>query len=233
MSILGKRGIKKTAVILCTTAMLVTFGGCGNTDSGETPGSASESADAQKDYSNQTVIGQVKAIGGTKVTLQLGKMDFPSMKEKPESDDENGKQPGDGQGDFEKSEGDGQNDAEKPERTEGDIPDDAERPEMSQLPPDGEKENREKNPPSGTDGDIVRKGNGGFTAGEETLSLDLDGVSIVTNNRGESTETKLEDIAEGDILTITLGENNTVKSVEVRSGKGFGNPTAEEGTDNL
>ena len=66
MSILGKRGIKKTAVILCTTAMLVTFGGCGNTDSGETPGSASESADAQKDYSNQTVIGQVKAIEGTK-----------------------------------------------------------------------------------------------------------------------------------------------------------------------
>lgn len=223
MSILGKRGIKKTAVILCATAMLVTFGGCGNTNSGENASSSSESADAQKDYSNQTVIGQVTAIEGTKVTLQLGEMDSPSMKEKPEADGENGKQPGDGQ-----------DDAERPERPEGDIPDDAERPEMSQLPPDGENEDREKNPPSGADGDIERKGNGGFMAGEETLSLDLDGVSIVTNNRGESTEAKLEDIAENDILTITFGENNTVESVEVRFGNGFGNPPAEEeSTDNM
>lgn len=206
MGILRKRTVKKTTILICTAMLVAVFGGCNTADTKDTSAGMSETADAEKDYSNQTVIGKVTAIEGAQVTLQLGEMNIPNMKEDLRTDDGNKNDPGDGQTVPDKSGG--------------------ERPERSQIPFDGDKEERDKEaaPDSGeSDG---RKGNGGFTPGEETLSVDLERVTIMMNGKGESTEAAFEDIGQDDILSITFGENGTVESVVLRSGNAVGRPSA-------
>lgn len=69
---------------------------------------------------------------------------------------------------------------------------------------------------SGENGE--RKGNAGFTPGDETLFIDLNGVSIVMDNKGDSVEATFDDISQDDILKITFGENSTVETVTIKTG---------------
>ena len=64
-------------------------------------------------------------------------------------------------------------------------------------------------------------GGSSFTAGEESVTLDFAGTEISKN--GESIA--LSDLAEGDILTVEIGSNNTATSATVESvggGQSFG-----------
>ena len=64
-------------------------------------------------------------------------------------------------------------------------------------------------------------GGSSFTAGEESVTLDFAGAEISKN--GESIA--LSDLAEGDILTVEVGSNNTAASATVESvggGQSFG-----------
>lgn len=64
-------------------------------------------------------------------------------------------------------------------------------------------------------------GGSSFTAGEESVTLDFANAEITKND--ESIE--LSDLAEGDILTVEVGSNNTAASVTVESvggGQSFG-----------
>ena len=82
-------------------------------------------------------------------------------------------------------------------------------------------------PPEKPDGEApsgsIPGGMGGssFTAGEESVTLDFAGTEISKN--GESIA--LSDLAEGDILTVEIGSNNTATSATVESvggGQSFG-----------
>ena len=78
--------------------------------------------------------------------------------------------------------------------------------------PDGEA------PSSSAPGDM---GGSSFTAGEESVTLDFANAEITKND--ESIE--LSDLAEGDILTVEVGSNNTAASATVGSvggGQSFG-----------
>lgn len=64
-------------------------------------------------------------------------------------------------------------------------------------------------------------GGSSFTAGEESVTLDFANAEITKND--ESIE--LSDLAEGDILTVEVGSNNTAASATVESvggGQSFG-----------
>ena len=64
-------------------------------------------------------------------------------------------------------------------------------------------------------------GGSSFTAGEESVTLDFANAEIAKND--ESIE--LSDLAEGDILTVEVGSNNTAASATVESvggGQSFG-----------
>ena len=52
-------------------------------------------------------------------------------------------------------------------------------------------------------------GGSSFTAGEESVTLDFANAEITKND--ESIE--LSDLAEGDILTVEVGSNNTAAAV--------------------
>ena len=202
MSIIEKRKNKKIAVILCAAVMVSILAACGSTDTGENKSSSSVNAIEVKDYSNQTVTGKVMAIDGTQVTLQLGEMNSQNMKDNLRMNGDNGKEPKDGQQAPDKSDGGRQYEDQNPSGDASEI------------------HSREDQPDSGENGE--RKGNAGFTPGDETLSIDLDGVSIVMDNKGDSVEATFDDISQDDILKITFGENSTAETVTIRTGNNAG-----------
>jgi len=74
-------------------------------------------------------------------------------------------------------------------------------------------------PPDKPDGET--QSGSSFTAGEESVTLDFANAEITKND--ESIE--LGDLAEGDILTVEVGSNNTAASATVESvggGQSFG-----------
>ena len=60
-------------------------------------------------------------------------------------------------------------------------------------------------------------GGSSFTAGEESVTLDFANAEITKND--ESIE--LSDLAEGDILTVEVGSNNTAASAKSRTQSAF------------
>lgn len=126
-----------------------------------------------------------------------------------------------------------ENDAQNDEQTPPEMPggnrqgDGQTPPEM----PDGDARGNGQTPPDKPDGDtpsdMPPKGDmplpennmamGGFTAGEETVTLDLGGAAVQVENGMESTDGSFEDITAGAILVVETGDNNTIKSVTVKS----------------
>lgn len=89
--------MKKATALLCAAAIIISFTACGKS----------------ADYSNETVVGKVTAINGTKVTLQLGEL---SESKKPEMPSADGQQDGqqDGQTPPEMPSTDGQQSGQTP-----------------------------------------------------------------------------------------------------------------------
>lgn len=195
---------KRTIALLCAAAMVLSLAACGT---GE--------------WSGQTLTGQVTEIDGSTVTLQLGEMteggapgDQDGQNSQDGQPDRTGQAPSDGQTPPDRPDGDdggtppdlpdgqdpGSGDGQPPEKPDGAAPsDDAAggSGDEPSAPPDGA--------PSG--------GMGGFTAGDETATLDFSSAAITK----DGADVSLDDIAVGDVLTCTVGDGDAVTSAEVLS----------------
>lgn len=163
--------MKKLLSILCAAALTLSLAACGSS--------------ATENYAGQTLTGQVTAIDGSAVTLQLGELaeDTNTPPEKPDDSSDSGT-------------ANGQPPA-KPDDASGDA---------NGTPPDM---------PSGG------PGGSGFTAGDETVTLDFSSAEITEN--GETVT--LSDLSEGDVVTVTVGSGTAVTAAEiVNVGGGQGGP---------
>lgn len=94
-------------------------------------------------------------------------------------------------------------DGEAPEMPDGETPSgDGEAPEM----PDGEA-------PSGDGG--AAPGGSTFTAGEESVTVDLTDITVTLTEDGQETEGTYEDLEVGDILTLTYDESGNLTAAAV------------------
>ena len=192
---------KKIRSLFCAAALTLSLAACGSKTS---------------DCSGQTITGEITDIDGTAVTMQLGELSAGGMPSHNVSDSsDSGQMPpdkldGETQSGNSSSEDHASSDSSQPPAK----PDSQSGDSGSQPPekPDGEA-------PSGS----APGGMGGssFTAGEESVTLDFANAEITKND--ESIE--LSDLAEGDILTVEVGSNNTATSATVESvggGQSFG-----------
>ena len=208
---------KKGMAILMAGTMIFSCVGCGST--------------TKTEESDSTITGKVTEINDTSVTIQLGEL--------MQGGERDGEKPG--KPDGEAPSGEAQ-DGEMPEKPDGEAPS-GEAPEM----PDGEAPSGEA--PEMPDGEAPDGGNrpqgGGvpFEASDETKILDLKGAEIVEESGQETETVDFEEIEVDDILVIQLGDDGTVESVTIKSGRmggpgGFGGSgeatqgTTEDATEN-
>ena len=214
---------KKIRSLFCAAALTLSLAACGSKTS---------------DYSGQTITGEITDIDGTAVTMQLGELSAGGMPSHDVSDSsDSGQTPpdkpdGETQSGNSSSEDHASSDSSqppaKPDSQSGST--DSQPPEM----PSGQDSSSNSQsgdsgsqPPEKPDGEApigsIPGGIGGssFTAGEESVTLDFANAEITKND--ESIE--LSDLAEGDILTVEVGSNNTAASATVESvggGQSFG-----------
>ena len=168
---------RKTCSILCAAALALSLTACGNT-----------AATDSDQITEQTLTGQITAIDGSSVTLQLGELSEnaqtpPEMPGGSNSDDNSGTPPEMPSG-APSGSSDDQSGQTPPEKLGGDSSSDngGTPPEM----PSGEA-------PSGM-------GGSSFTAGDETTTLDFSSAELTEN--GESIT--VDDLAVGNVVTATV-----------------------------
>ena len=226
--------MKKLLSILCAAALTLSLAACGS---------------STENYAGQTLTGQVTAIDGSAVTLQLGELtedtntppDLPSSSSDAQTPPDGGsdantppEKPDDASGSDTQSPPDGGS------APSGQAPDSSsgtntppEKPEDSsdsgtangQPPakPDDASGDANGTPPDMPSGDAPSGGPGGsgFTAGDETVTLDFSAAEITEN--GETVA--LSDLSEGDVITVTVGSGTAVTTAEIVSiGGGQGGP---------
>ena len=211
---------KKMLSLFCAAALTLSLAACGSKST--------------TDYSGQTITGEITAIDGTAVTMQLGELSEGGIPSHGVSDGSDSGQTPPDKPDGEAPSDSGSQDAASSDSSEPPAkPDSQSGSTDSQLPekPDGQNsdtQNSDSNsqPPEKPDGEApsgAPDGMGGssFTAGDESVTLDFANTEITKNS--ESIE--LSDLAEGDILTVEVGSNNTAASATVESvggGESFG-----------
>lgn len=204
--------MKRIISILCAAVLLFSLTAC---------------SDSGTDYSNQTLTGQVTAIDGTKVTLQLGEITEQDMQQTGGM--------GDGQTPPDMSERTGDRET-PPEIPDGDTQGEGQEPpeaasgaDQNRTPPDmPEGTGDGETPPGKPDGGGGKMAPGGmtmpegnmtmnaFTAGEETATIDLDGAAVQVESGMETAEGTLDDISVDAVLVIEIGDNNAVTMVTVK-----------------
>ena len=184
---------RKTCSILCAAAALaLSLTACGNT-----------AATDSDQITEQTLTGQITAIDGSSVTLQLGELSEntqtpPEMPDSGNSDDNGGTPPempsGEAPSGAPSGSSDGQSGQTPPEKPDGDSSSDngGTPPEM----PSGEA-------PSGM-------GGSSFTAGDETTTLDFSSAELTKNG----VSITVDDLAVGNVVTATVS-GTTVTAAEV------------------
>ncbi len=195
---------KKMLSLFCAAALTLSLAACGSKST--------------TDYSGQTITGEITAIDGTAVTMQLGELSEGGTPSRGVSDgSDSGQTPPDKPGSEAPSDSGSQDStvsdsSEPPEKPDGQSSDTQSGDSGSQPPekPDGEA-------PSGAPGGM---GGSSFTAGEESVTLDFANTEITKNNESIA----LSDLSEGDVLTVEVGSNNTATSATLESvgGQSFG-----------
>ena len=194
--------MKKMIAILCAAALTLSLAACGSTT---------------EDYSGQTLTGQVTAIDGSAVTLQLGELtedastppDMPSGGSDAQTPPDGGSAPS-GQAP------DGGSDANTPPEKPGGSSDSDTANGQPPAKPDGaDGDGTPPDLPSGS-----APGGSSFTAGDETVTLDFSAAEITEN--GETVA--LSDLSEGDVVTVTVGSGTAVSTAEIVSIGGQGGP---------
>ena len=178
---------RKTCSILCAAALALSLTACGNT-----------AATDSDQITEQTLTGQITAIDGSSVTLQLGELSEnaqtpPEMPDSGNSDDNSGTPPEMPSG-APSGSSDDQSGQTPPEKPDGDSSSDngGTPPEM----PSGEA-------PSGM-------GGSSFTAGDETTTLDFSSAELTKNG----VSITVDDLAVGNVVTATVS-GTTVTAAEV------------------
>ena len=207
---------KKWIALLCTAVLSFTSVAC--------------DSKAAETYSGQTLTGQVTAIDGSAVTLQLGELteDTNTPPEMPDG------APG------------GQAPPDAPSGDNAQTPPDAPNGNSTQTPPDAPNGgsnsapgNANGQPPAKPDGEDSGStppdmpsgdgfpGNPGssFTAGEDTATLDFSSATITKN--GETVT--LSDLTVGDIVTAAVGSGTAVTTAEIVTVGGQGAPDGNPG----
>ena len=196
-----KRITKRLVSLTCAAALLASLAACGASSS------SSESGE------NSEVTGQVLSVDGTSVTLQLGTLtEAESPQGNPPEMPDN-------------STGSGDNTQTPPDKPDGQAPaGSADGTDSTQAPPakpdgDGSSDSNASAPeqPSGSAPSGMPDGNS-FTAGDESMTLDLADAALTKN--GESISTS--DLAADDILTVTLNASGKATAAEVVTANGIG-----------
>ena len=192
---------KKIRSLFCAAALTLSLAACGSKTS---------------DCSGQTITGEITDIDGTAVTMQLGELSAGGMPSHDVSDSSDS-----GQTPPDKLDGETQSGNSS---SEDHASSDSSQPPAKPNSQSGDSGNQ---PPEKPDGEAPSGsapggiGGSSFTAGEESVTLDFANAEITKND--ESIE--LSDLAEGDILTVEIGSNNTAASATVESvggGQSFG-----------
>lgn len=73
-----------------------------------------------------------------------------------------------------------------------------------------------------------------FTTGEETTTVDLSGAAVTKESQSGTTDASLSDLAVGDVIEVTMGEDNTATTVVIKSvggaPDGSGSGEVDQGT---
>ncbi len=228
--------LKRFFALFCALALALSLAACGSTETSqsstgaETSSTASTSqteTESSQDYSGATVTGQITAMDGSTITLQLGE-----LTEAEGFGGGDGAQPG-GQGGGEMPDGEADGSGTAPEMPDGEGGDMADGSGTAPEMPDGEGGGMN----GGGSGDMGGMG-GSFTAGEDILEVDLTDVTVTLSDGSEGSAS---DLAVDDILQITFDEDGAVSSVTVvaltggmtgggvvsEAGSGFGGGSAE------
>ena len=166
----------------------------------------------ESDRSNTTVTGKVTAIDGTKITLALGEVSKEQNQDgaptPPDGQTPDGQTPG---GQAPSGDQNGTPPA-KPDEQSGDSANGNAQPAGGQPPEMGEDGGNEVS----------------FTESGETLTVDVKDAEITENGQTVSAD----ELEEGDILTVTYGDKNSIESIEIYTvskgasqGGGFGGST--------
>ena len=196
--------MKKFIYALCVFSLLLSITSC---------------SENKTNYSNQTLVGKVIAVDGTKITVQLG--EFANPDAPPHGLPSNNS--GDAQANGinvppQQPSGESMAPPNAPSGAQSDgigTPSDMPNKGAENLPSDM------KEPPqaNSSDGQMPMKGvpqQGMFKAGNETAVFDLSNSKITVESESGSTSAKLDDIAVGDIIELIVGENNEVTSIVLR-----------------
>lgn len=176
--------MKRMISLCCAGLMAFSLAACGSqnaTSSTSTPQVTS------------SVVGKITALDGTTATLQLGELTKNQPSAPPDQDDAqpNGDSSASGQTPPEKPEG--QDDSNQTAKDNGTAADSGNADDQKAPPSDGQG-----SAPDST-----------FTAGEETTTVDLSGATVTKESPDGSTDASLSDLAVGDVIEVTMGEDNT------------------------
>ena len=202
--------MKRMISLCCAGLMAFSLAACGSqnaTSSTSTPQVTS------------AVVGKITALDGTTATLQLGELTENQPGDPPSQD---GAQPsGDNANGDSSASGQPQTPPEKPE---GESSSDS----STQTPPAKPEGVNTKDTADGstssTDGQNAPPSDGQgpapgstFTAGEETTTVDLSSATVTKESQDGTTDASLSDLAVGDVIEVTMGDNNTASAVVIKS----------------
>ena len=195
-----KHTIHLVLAILC--AAVIALSGCASADngaSGAEQGTLANATQTAAADSGVTYV-QVQSIQDDAITAVIGTMTQPQGR----------------QGASEAPSGDGSQQGTPPELPSGDNTQQGTPPEMPSG--DGAQQGGQGSP-----------GMMGFTAGEAVIIFHVSEATVVTKQNGpDTTEATLLDIAEGDILAVTLSGENMAESIVIQSA-GMGAPSQAGG----
>lgn len=198
--------MKRMVSVICAASLAITMTACGTTAQSE-------------DYSNTTLTGKVTAMDGSMITIQLGELtEAESNMEAPQGDAGSGETPPekpDGESDAQQSPEqaeDTDNQQEPPEKPDGES--DAQQSSEQAEDADNQQEPPEK---PEEDGETAGSMHMEFTEGDGTATIDLGDAQVTEESGGQSEERTRNDIEEGDIVVIAVGEDNTVQTVTIKN----------------
>ena len=196
--------MKRMISLCCAGLMAFSLAACGSQNAASSSTSTPQVTSA--------VVGKITALDGTTVTLQLGELTENQPGDPPSQDST---QPS---GDN----ADGDNNT----QGTGDSSSSTDAQTGSSTPPSGQNA-----PPS--DGQGPAPGST-FTTGEETTTVDLSGAAITRESQSGTTDASLSDLAVGDVIEVTMGEDNTATAVVIKSvggaPDGSGSGEVDQGT---
>lgn len=212
--------MKRMISLCCAGLMVVSLAACGSQNAASSSTSTPQVTSA--------VVGKITALDGTTVTLQLGELTENQPGDPPSQDST---QPSGDNADGDSSTSSTQTPPEQPEgdnntQGTGDSSSSTDAQNGSSTPPSGQNA-----PPS--DGQGPAPGST-FTAGEETTTVDLSGAAVTKESQSGTTDASLSDLAVGDVIEVTMGEDNTATAVVIKSvggaPDGSGSGEVDQGT---